>query len=190
MNTQGNKCPICLKVFVDPRWMPCTHIYCFKCIPRLRRRRDPNRRNLLVLECRICARRFSFSNWSTLKYYATLYCVPYLKAIQFTSRAISSNQSSCSACFQKTSDDSSSNQLEYCSHCQKNLCRPCSLNHRNELKKTILNKNEQSRLISRKHQQRVEEIMDKLNHLKAHLDYHAFQLLERVCAKALLHGSF
>ena len=185
MDTQGNTCPVCLKLFDDPRWMPCKHIYCFKCIPRLRRR-DRHSKHRLVLECCVCASRYSFPNWSTVKYYATLHCVPYLKAIQFTGRPTTANPSICAACFQKTSEDSSPNKLEYCLHCQKNLCRPCSLKHRNDLKKNVLHNNEQCRLQIRKHHQRAGEIMGKLTDLRAYLDSHACELINRVCTITML----
>jgi hypothetical protein len=145
MTTQGNKCPICLKLFDDPRWMPCKHIYCFKCVPYLHRR-DLDTKDQIILECRICAMRHTFRDWSTVKYYATLNCVPYLTALQFNNTSTLSTKSLCSACFKTIGGDLNVDSLEYCIHCKKKICHQCFNDHRNELKKNIIHVLNQCRL--------------------------------------------
>jgi hypothetical protein len=180
MTTQGNKCPICLKLFDDPRWMPCKHIYCFKCIPQLHRR-DLDNKDQIVFECRICAMRHGFRDWSTMKYYATLHCVPYLTALQFDNTSILSTKSTCSTCFNVIGKDLNSDHLEYCIHCNKNICHECFIDHRMELKKNILHAINQCRIFVRRNQQHAEQAMDKLENMKMHIDFCAFELIDQVC---------
>jgi hypothetical protein len=180
MTTQGNKCPICFKLFDDPRWMPCKHIYCFKCIPSLHRR-DLDMKGQIVLECRICAMRYNFRDWSMVKYYATLNCVPYLTALQFDNRSILSNKSSCSACFKVINTDLNDDLLEDCIHCDKKICYECVIDHRMEMKKNILNVVNQCRLIMRKNQEHAQQGMNKLENMKIHMDLCASELLDQVC---------
>jgi len=179
MTTEGNKCPICLKLFNDPRWIPCKHIYCFKCIPRLHRR-DLDTKNQIVLECRICAMKHCFRDWSTVKYYTTLHCVPYLTALQFDTTSISLTKSSCSVCFNVIGEDSNVDHLEYCNHCNKTICRECLIDHRMELKKNILHGINQCRLFIRKNQQNAQQTMNKLENMKIHIDFCAFELIDQV----------
>jgi hypothetical protein len=181
MTTQGNKCPICLKLFDDPRWMPCKHIYCFKCIPNLHRR-DLDTKDQLILECRICAMRYSFRDWSMVKYYVTLHCVPYLTALQFDNRFILASKALCAACFNVISGDpNAEHYLEYCIHCNKTICDECLIDHRMEMKKSILNVVNQCRLVMRKNEEHAQEAMDKLENMKIHIDLCAFELIDQVC---------
>jgi len=175
MTTEVYKCSICLKLFDDPRWIPCKHIYCFKCIPRLHRR-DLDTKDQIVLECRICAMRHSFRDWSTVKYYATLHCVPYLTALQFDTTSTLSIKSSCSVCF-----NANVRYLEYCIHCHKMICRECLIDHRMELKKNILHSIDQCRLFRRKNQQNAQQVMNKIENLKIHIDFCACELIDQVC---------
>jgi len=180
MTTQGNQCPICLKLFNDPRWIPCKHIYCFKCIPHLHRR-DLDTKNQIILECCICKMQHSFRDWSTVKYYATLHCVPYLTALQFDTTATSSTKSSCAVCFNVIDGDSNVDRLEYCTHCNKMICHECRIDHRMELKKNILYGINQCRLFIRKNQQNTQQTMNKLENMKMHIDFCTFELIDQVC---------
>ncbi|CAF3381080.1 unnamed protein product [Rotaria sp. Silwood1] len=179
MTSQGNKCPICLKLFNDPRWMPCKHIYCFKCIPKLHRR-DLDTKDQIVFECRICAMGHGFNDWSTLKYYVTLHCVPYVTALQFDKTSSSSIKSSCSACFNVINRDLNVDHLEFCIHCNKKICRECLIDHRMELKKNILHVINEYRLLVRKNQQLIQETKDKLENMKMHIDFCAFDFIDQI----------
>jgi tripartite motif-containing protein 2/3 len=179
MITQENKCPICLKLFNDPRWIPCKHIYCYKCIPRLHRR-DLDTKDQIILECRICSMKHSFPDWSTVKYYVTLHCVPYLTALQFDLTSKSSTKSLCSACFNMIGGDLNVDYLEYCNHCNKMICHECLIDHRMELKKNILQDINQCRLFIRKNQQNAQQIMNKLENMKIHIDFCASELIDQV----------
>ncbi|CAF0784814.1 unnamed protein product [Rotaria sordida] len=177
--TQENKCSICLKSFNDPRWMPCKHVYCFKCIPQLHRR-DLDTKDQIVFECRICAKRYGFNNWSTLKNYVTLHCVPYVTALQFDKTPIATIKSSCSACFNVINRDSNIDNLEYCIHCNKKICHECLIDHRMELKKNILHVINQYRLFMRKHQQLIQQTKNKLENMKTHIDFCAFEFIDQI----------
>lgn len=177
MISKENQCSICSKVFNDPRWMPCKHIYCFKCIPQLYCY-DLSTHEQLVLQCRICSMRFSFRNWSTVKYYATLHCVPYLTALQFdlTSRSIVK----CSCCFRTINDESERDFMEFCMHCNRMICHQCLMEHRMELKKNILKNIERYRYLRRKCEDNRRELMQKLDNLNVHIDCCANQLIDQV----------
>ena len=180
MSTEEKKCSICLKLFDDPRRMPCKHIYCFKCIPHLHRR-DLDTQQQIVLQCRICAIRHRFRDWSTLKYYATLHCVPYLTALQFDETATAVSKSSCPTCFRLIGGDSKRDRFEYCIHCDKTICHECLIDHRMQLKKDILHSMEQCSLFRRKNQQNAQQIMNKLANLKIHVDLCGCEFIDQVC---------
>ncbi|CAF1074737.1 unnamed protein product [Adineta ricciae] len=157
-------CRICFQTFNDPRRLPCKHIFCFKCIPCLQCD-DSDSRDQIVLACRICLRHHRFDDWSAVKYYVTLHCVPYLTALQCDEQMIPVRESSCPVCFNVVEE-----KLEYCHHCQKNLCNQCLISHRMEVKKSILQTIEQCRRFMRRTQQHVEQTRNKLENMKLHID--------------------
>ena len=179
MITKDNQCSICFKPFNDPRWMPCQHIYCFKCIPQLYRP-HLSTRDQLVFQCRICSMRYSFRDWSTVKYYATLHCVPYLTALQFDLTSRSAMNSSCSICFRTIDEDSERDYMEYCMHCNQMICHRCLIEHRMELKKMILKNIDRYRSLRRKYEENRQELMQKLKNLNVHIGCCADELIDQV----------
>ncbi|CAM4950629.1 unnamed protein product [Rotaria socialis] len=179
MINQENLCPICLKLFNDPRRMPCKHIYCFKCIPRLHRR-ALDTKDQIVLECRICIMQYAFKNWSTLKHYATLNCVPYVAALQFDNASTSATKSSCSICFKVINTDPNVDHLELCIHCNKKICCECLIDHRMALKKNILQNINQYHLFLRNNQHIVQQTKTKLENMTIHMDFCAVELIDQI----------
>ncbi|UJR35746.1 hypothetical protein I4U23_028495 [Adineta vaga] len=179
MIIQENLCRVCLKIFNDPRWLPCKHIYCFKCIPYLQCN-DSNLKDQVVLECRICLRRHRFKEWSAVKYYVTLHCVPYLTALQFDKTINSIAKFSCPSCFNVMMQISNDELLKYCFHCKKNICQECFMEHRMELKKNILQRIDQCYGLIRRNQQDVEQTMNKLENMKLHIDFCAFEFNDQI----------
>ncbi|CAF1574643.1 unnamed protein product [Rotaria magnacalcarata] len=179
MINQENLCPICLKLFNDPRRMPCEHIYCLKCIPRLHRR-VLDTKDQIVLECRICTMQYGFKNWSTLKHYAALNCVPYIAALQFDNASTSATKSSCSICFKMINTDPNVDHLELCTHCNKKICWECLIDHRMALKKNILQNINQYHLFLRNNQHIVQQTKIKFENMKIHMDLCAVELIDQV----------
>lgn len=94
---------------------------------------------------------------------------------------ISSSKSSCSVCFNAIHRDSNVDYLESCDRCNKTICHECLIDHRMELKKNIIRALNQCCLLMRKNQGNAEEIMNKLENMKIHIDFSALELIDQVC---------
>lgn len=108
-------CPICLDLFDDPRLLPCSHTFCWKCL-------HPTRNHRATVTCPLCR---SFSTGQTL---------PVNRIVSALVEQCRAEQSDASRTMQiaaKCYDCKSYQKLDLCYHCDTLLCSKCF--HRHEI---------------------------------------------------------
>ena len=119
----------------------------------------------MIIKENQCSMRFSFRDWSTVKYYTTL---------QFDMTSRLSIRVSCSNCF-RLSDCG-----EYCVHCNRMICHECLMDHRMELKKNILQNIHRYRGWRRRAENNRRELVQQLENLYVHIECCADELIDQV----------
>ncbi|XP_071491655.1 E3 ubiquitin-protein ligase TRIM56-like [Diadema antillarum] len=101
--TSNLQCPICLKVFVDPRLLSCYHTYCKDCLMRLSKSQKGHRRT-----CPICRQ---------------ITKVP--KANVHLLQCNTKQTTACTAC----RGNRKSQAITYCRECDAYMCIKCHMSH-------------------------------------------------------------
>ena len=108
-------CPVCLDLFDDPRLLPCSHTFCWKCL-------RSTRNSSLVVTCPLCR---SFSIGQVL---------PVNRIVSSLVEQVREENSDASRTIQisaKCYDCKSYQKLDLCCHCDTLLCSKC--HHRHEI---------------------------------------------------------
>jgi tripartite motif-containing protein 2/3 len=131
------KCPICLETFNDPRMLPCQHSFCRCCLERLvendgRWGRCPQCRQLF---------RIPFNGISSFDVNRTIAQLIETFPKQSQKPAL---RAKCASCRQEE-------LITTCEHCKEALCKPCRIEHFDQVKTDLV-----------KHLSKIESDSDKL----------------------------
>ena len=184
-------CNICLRLMVDPRTLPCTHVYCSECLERLHERYKETRR---CLQCPECHQTVQIPSNDTAEFPKD-FRTARLKEVYETILQI--NQSTC-----PTTNSTMKSRFEsifecqfhgspiemYCISCRDVLCKECVQTHKDHNYDYLIEKNVMGRDINCLNEQslanksRLDDYNTPLNntHLqdKENHDHHAEQTQE------------
>jgi hypothetical protein len=129
------KCPICLEIYSDPRMLPCQHSFCRGCLERLsendgRWGRCPQCRQLF---------RIPFTGVSAFDVNRTIAQLieTFPRQQQQQQQQQLQQQAERPALRAKCAGCRKEETLTTCEHCKEALCRPCRMDHFEEVKSEL-----------------------------------------------------
>jgi tripartite motif-containing protein 2/3 len=118
------ECPICKELYTDPRTLPCTHTFCFKCIAEWSKDKQPKE----AVSCPVCRKDFTVPDGGIQELPKNFFVVKLL-----TLRQLSETPTETELCGVCSEDDETSGRdrtvIMFCIDCQQRMCKLCSQSH-------------------------------------------------------------
>jgi len=117
------ECPLCNKIFTDPRVLPCIHTYCLKCIQNCVKDKSPGDKTA----CPLCRKEYTLPENGVEGLPRHFYVE---KMIHF--RELMS--APCNTCTNGASGAAAkiNPAITFCCHCKATFCAPCASDHRKQ----------------------------------------------------------
>ena len=113
-------CPICLEQYTNPKFLPCFHSFCSKCLENVPL--ELGQQGSYTLPCPTCRSPCQLPHQG-VQALPSSFTINNLSEVYNVMKKVSDNQhASCDRC-------SSSDADRYCKQCAKFLCQPCLLMH-------------------------------------------------------------
>jgi len=168
------ECPICTKLYTDPRVLPCVHTYCFKCIEKWDRERIADGK----LACPVCRKEMSITKEGLTELPKNFFVGKLLEVTKLA-RSLSLKDIMCDVCNENQGRETQA--TVYCTECRTNMCPQCIGFHKTFRFPTP------HKVVEVNKQQQVDELLAKLpenicdEHADKNIDIFCFDCKLAVC---------
>ena len=109
-------CPICLEQYTDPKFLPCFHSFCYKCLV------DLQQQDGAVLPCPTCRSPCQLPEQGIQALPSSFTIIYLTEVYNLMNKVSGKHHASCDSCDSSDADS-------YCKQCAKFLCSPCIAQH-------------------------------------------------------------